>query len=104
MNDSEKIAAYCQAAQAAGEEISDACARVIASQWACGNMSATLSTTGMIDGDPSAVWREMFLPEYENGRMTRGDRLAADMLGTYLQARYRDGDTGPVAGWSGLWL
>lgn len=34
-------------------------------------------------------------------RMTADQRLAADMLGTYLQ---RAGSRGPVSGWSSLWV
>ena len=101
MNDSQKVAIHCQARQDAGEEISDACARVIAASWYSSNAGASFATTGAITVSPSALWRELFLPEYESGRMSAGDRLAADMLGTYLTAA---GERGPVAGWSGLWL
>jgi hypothetical protein len=99
MGDSELIARECAAKQAAGEEISDACARMIASQWYIGHAGASFVTTGAITTDPSTLWRILFLPEYPT--MVPADKLAADMLGTYLQ---RAGERGPVAGWSGLWL
>lgn len=106
MGDSQKVTAECEAAQAEGREISDACARVIASQWHSGQASAGYSfvSTGAFD-HPDILWRELFSDEYRN--MSQDDRLAADMLGTYLLDAYRAGGNqprGPVAGWSGLWL
>lgn len=99
--DTAKIRDACLAARDDGDIIPDACARVIASQWHCGNMSVSFSSTGAVTADPEAVWREMFLPEYDGAAMTPEDRLAADSLRTYLE---HAGERGPVAGWSGLWL
>jgi hypothetical protein len=101
MSDTQKIAAEVDAASAAGREISDACARVIASQWYSENAGASFVTTGAVVTDPDTLWRILFVPEYENGSMTAADKRAADMLGTYL---VRHGQRGPVDGWSRLWL
>jgi hypothetical protein len=57
-----------------------------------------------VPAETSDLWRELF-PDYYSLRPA--DRLAADMLGTYLISVVRDNGwqaRGPVAGWSGLWL
>jgi hypothetical protein len=99
----EAVFAECLAAQQAGEEISDGCARTIAAWYQENGPSAEFATTGAIPEDPSDVWRSCF---YLNGRsmypdMNAAMKLAADMLGTYLT---RAGTRGPVTGWSGLWV
>jgi hypothetical protein len=99
MNDDEMILMECQRAQAEGREISDGCARAIAAQWhSPGNSTAAFSTTGAIIGTDS-LWGDFFLPEYES--LNADDKLAADMLGTYL---LNAGERGPVSGWSELWV
>lgn len=102
MNDTQLIAIECRAAQSEGREISDACARMIASQWHSDDIGAAFSTTGAIS-DPTDVYRSLF---YLRGQsvypsMTAADKIASDMLGTYLT---NAGKRGPVPGWSGLWL
>lgn len=100
MTDDELIAAECRAAQAEGREISDGCARAIAAQYhSPGNDTVAFSTAGAIV-DPTTLWRDLFVPEYEES-MTRSERLAADMLGTYL---INAGRRGPVEGWSEVWV
>lgn len=122
------IFAECRVRHAAGEEISDACARAIAALWHGGQRSRAyaFASTGAIlsDADPATdtpediqehhhnaptlLWREIFLaPTAHNGtRCTQYEaldpdwQLAADMFGTYLtQFTAR----GPQAGWSNLW-
>lgn len=100
MTDDEAIHAECVAAQAEGREISDGCARTIASQWhSPGNSTAAFSTTGAIIGSIDALWADFFLPVRE--RRSESDKLAADLLGTYL---LNAGPRGPVAGWSNVWV
>jgi hypothetical protein len=100
MSDTQAIYAEISAAQSEEREISDACARVIASQWYSENAGASFVTTGAITVEPSTLWNILFSPEY-NTTMSAGDRLMADMLGTYL---VNAGERGSVDGWSGLWL
>ncbi len=99
MNDSDAVHIHCTAQQEAGEEIADGTARVIASWWHGGQSSAAYSfvSTGAVD-DATDLWREMFDGYHA---MSPRDRLAGDMLGTYLM---RAGRRGPVAGWSDLWV
>ncbi len=106
MSDTGKIRAEVQAAQAENREISDACARVIASQWYGGQNSAgyTFVSTGAFT-HPDTLWRELFSADYPG--MSQEDRTAADMVGTYLLARYRSNGNAPcplMVGWSDLWL
>ena len=99
MNDMDKVKAEVQA-KWGREEISDACARVIAS-WHHGGQATqgyAFVSTGAIS-DPSALWRELFLDCYP--QMSRQERLDADMVGTYLN---HHGPRGPVDGWSSLWV
>lgn len=102
MSDIIAIANECAAAHWEGREISDGAARAIAAGYQEGMPSASFATTGAIS-DPTEVWRDLF---YVNGRsmypsMSTDEKLAADMLGTYLS---NAGKRGPVAGWSGLWV
>lgn len=94
-----------RAAQSEGREISDACARVIASWWHGGQASAgySFTSTGAITtDDPSDLWRE--LGGTDRDGQPEWMRDALDCLGTYLVRRFNDGERGPVAGWSGLWV
>lgn len=98
-DDDSAIARECAAAQAAGREISDGCARAIASQYhSPGNDTAAFSTAGAIV-NASELWGDLFLPEYAT--MDAAQRLAADMLGTYI---LNAGNRGPVPGWSEVWV
>ena len=99
MNDLEAVVAECQ--QARGDhEISDACARAIGSMYQDGQGSLTyaFASTGAITTDPERLWG-LFFPDYS--AMSSEERLAADMLGTYLESRE---DHSPVPGWSNLWV
>ena len=82
------------------EEISDACARVIASQRYEGQWSLGYSfvSTGTVPEDGADLWRELFPRYYDLGPR---DKAVADMLGTYLTAH---AGRGPVDGWSSLWV
>jgi hypothetical protein len=82
-------------------EISDACARVIASWFVAGSNTEAMSfvSTGAIVGDTSALWRQLGGDIYN--AQTPDDRLFLDFLGTYILNR---ADKGPVEGWSNLWL
>lgn len=97
-------AVYAEVAAKIGkEEISDACARVIASWWYSGQASLGYAfvSTGAIPDNPSDLWQELFLKEYQGDELSPRDRDAANMLGTYLQ---KAGPRGPVEGWSNLWV
>jgi acetyl-CoA acetyltransferase len=102
MNDAIAIIRECRAAQDAAEEISDGCARAIAAGYAEGMPSASFASTGAIT-DPDEVWRDLFYfrgqPMYPD--MYPDEKIAADMLGTYLT---KAGARGPVAGWSRVWV
>ncbi len=95
----------CQAAQSEGREVSDACARVIASLYMDDDNGAALATSGAIIASPDTVWWSLFGGTDHNGNgfyKTMGrEALLADMLGTYL---INSGERGPVPGWSNLWL
>lgn len=91
-----------QAAQDEGREISDACARVIASWFSGGESAAGYAfvSTGTVPRDPDVVvWRELVGDTYATHPAWL--RLALDALGTYL---VRAGERGPVEGWSKLWV
>lgn len=83
-------------------EISDACARTIASWFHNGQASNGYAfvSTGVILGDhTSDLWRE--LGGSERGDQPEWMRAALDCLGTYLIHREsRDA----VPGWSNLWV
>lgn len=101
MGDFEKALAECKRAQSEEREITDACARVIASMYHSGQASLgySFASTGTIGEDSTPLWRELF-DDYKG--MSVDEKLLADMLGTYLVNA--DHPRGPVEGWSGLWL
>lgn len=88
-------------AKSGQEEISDACARVIASWYHDGGTSDTYAfvSSGAILADN--LWRQFT----NNGSLYEtadaDNKLALDALGTYLLNRE---DKGPVPGWSNLWV
>lgn len=88
-------------AKSGREEISDACARTIASWYHDGGTSDTHAfvSTGAIQADN--LWRQ-FTDDctlYESADANH--KATLDALGTYLLNRE---DTGPVPGWSDLWI
>lgn len=106
MGDMENAVAECRRAQSQGLEISDACARVIASLYHSGGNSftATLASTGEIRRAATAggLCRELFGPTTYSS-LSADERLMFDMMGTYLLSRLKAGRR-TVEGWSGLWL
>lgn len=88
-------------AKSGREEISDGCARTIASWYHDGGVSDTYAfvSTGAIRSDE--LWRQ-----FTNGgalyeSASADDKRALDALGTYLLKRK---EKGPVAGWSDMWV
>lgn len=88
-------------AQQEQREISDACARVIASWFSGGQSTAgyAFASTGAVLGDGHQVYRSLVGDSYQGHPAWL--RTTLDMLGTYL---VRAGERGPVAGWSALWV
>lgn len=85
------------------EEISDGCARTIASMYHNGQTSIGYSfvSTGAIS-DASALWNDFTNDGHHyTYEASSAERKALDMLGTYLTSH---GSRGPVAGWSNLWI
>lgn len=84
-------------------EISDACARVIASWYGTGDDTHVMRfcSTGAVTDEitPSELWHRLAGDHYHI--VSADDKLALDFLGTYMQNR---ADKGPVEGWSDLWL
>lgn len=112
MTDFRRVIAHCRMQAAAGEEISDECARVIAAMYHHGQRSLAyaFASTGRIPTrvtscgtatNTDALWCSMFS---EYARYTDDARLIADMFGTYLTQRVRDDRIDAVEGWSSLWL
>jgi hypothetical protein len=92
----------CLLAQLNGEEISHGTARAIASTW---DFSPNMSSHGDFVRNGSItddnLWTNIF-SAYNS--MSDNDKLAADMLGTYLAKRRVTGETGPVENWSKMVL
>jgi len=106
MSDMDKAVAYCRAAQDMGAEISDACARVIASMYHGGQKSATyaLASSGYLPPGEAAAF---IVPDLfgKYGQLTEDERMLYDMMGTYVLDRVREGRVGAaIDGWSNLWL
>ena len=114
MSDYQMVAAEIRAAVAAGREISDACARMIAASYHSDGVGAAFSTSGAVTGD---VYRSLFYlrGEHMYDSASPHARREMDMMGTYLTALKDDPratwseDDGcwlrpAVPGWSGLWL
>ena len=87
------------------DEIDHGTARTIASWYTEGSdsVSMTFTSTGAITGD---VWGHLT----DDGTLyialpdDHGDKLALDYLGTYLVNRMVNNDTGPIEGWSSMWV
>jgi hypothetical protein len=111
MDDLDKIHAEVAAAEHEDREISNACARMIASLWHSGQgtLGYSFASTGEIPDDPGLVWRDLFGPWRDPRRSelkayakaTRQDQRVMDALGSYLR---NAGPREPVAGWSDKWL
>jgi hypothetical protein len=103
MSDIDKIREHL-AGLAADGVISDACARVIASQWHRGQSSAlyALSSSGALV--PGAVSEVGDALDGDNPAKGTDNRRALAALRHYIAARWRDGKTYAVAGWSDLQL
>lgn len=100
MDDHTAVMVHVHARHETGEEISDECARVIASWWYEGmGAGYAFVSTGAITTTPTDLWRRLCADSYDS--MSADDKLCADMLGTYLLNR---DERGPVEGWSGLWV
>jgi hypothetical protein len=99
MSDFDKIDAHLSAL-ADGDVISDACARMIASQWHGGQFSAlyALASSGAIEAVD--VSREL------QGVQAVTQRPASHTAELNALAAYvrHHGARGPVPGWSSLWL
>lgn len=92
----------CVTAQANEREISDGCARAIASYYHDGgtSYSASFATTGAILTDPSSLYRELF-GHIDYHRTDEVTQMFMNMMGTYLG---KAGRRGPVDGWSRAWV
>lgn len=99
MGDYENVMAEVHAAYGK-YEISDACARVIASMYHTGQASESyaFASTGAIPEESGYITRQLF-PELDG--LSADEMLILGALGTYLINRP---DRGPVEGWSRLWL
>lgn len=100
MGDLDKVMAEVNAAY--GErEISDACARVIASLYHPGQASYAYSfaSTGAIPEESGYITQQCFPGDL--GNLSGDEMLMLGALGTYLINRP---ERGPVDGWSRLWL
>lgn len=103
MPDMELAVAACRAAQSGGHEISDTCARVIASMYHGGQWSRgyALASSGAIVDGSDGLCSELF---GDYATLSPNAKMLYDMMGTYLLARVREGRTGPVTDWHKLWL
>ena len=101
VTDDEAVHLACVLAAGAGEEIDDGTARTIAAQWAAGmGLGQSFATTGAIADPPDDTYRDL-VSSAEYQAAGPADRLALDMLGTYLLDK---GPRGPKAGWSNVWV
>ena len=105
MYDDDEYAVWveCCEAQCASREVSDGCARTIASWWHApdnGEAALRFVATGEIATPADDVWRGLWTPA-EYAALSTAHRLALDMLSTYLLHRE---DRGPVPGWTRMWV
>lgn len=107
MGDMEKAVEACRTAQSRGVEISDACARVIASMYHGGQASDSyaLASSGYVHDSETTtgdLCRELFGDYW---KLSEDEQLLYDMMGTYLLERDRNGRVSEaIPGWSELWL
>lgn len=84
-------------------EISDACARTIASWFAIGHgPGQAFVSTGTVPVDSGDLYHDLCGGPAGYDSWSPFSKLCADMLGTYLVNRADRGT--PVAGWSDLWV
>lgn len=99
------VYAECRAAQSEGREISDGCARTIATWYhdpsPSGQAGSAFSHTGAIADPTDDTYRSLVSSPSLYTDATADDRLALDMLGTYL---INHGPRGPVDGWDNVWV
>jgi hypothetical protein len=102
MGDFQKAVQHCRDRLCQGQEISDACARVIASLYHEGQWSSSyaLASSGAITVEPDQLWRELF----GDFKLEPDELLMAEMLRAYIDRRWRSGQRDPVPGWSMFWL
>jgi hypothetical protein len=86
-------------------QISHGCARTIGSWYAHGHgPTQQFATTGAITLPGDELWSALT----DGGRLLQAaspdQRNALNCLGTYLSSRLAADDTGPVEGWSGMWV
>ncbi len=104
MNDQDAVYAECRWVRDADddEEIDHGTARTIGS-WYAAEMDETQSfaSTGAIIDTATSLWHKLT----DNGKLyataSDDDKLALDMLGTYLLNR---DNHDPVPGWSRMWV
>jgi hypothetical protein len=103
-SDDRKIARHLADATRAHRVISDACARVIASQWHDGQASVgySFASSGHIEESADRVWNDLFGGVYES--LKGADRGGADALRAYLNRRQKSRHMNAIPGWSELWL
>jgi hypothetical protein len=100
--DDDRIAAEISLCRADNRELSDGTARAIASSWHDGSRVAlAFVSSGEIANNSSDTWRACGGEEYRARDTDERDRLALDMLGTYLLNRT---DRGPIPQWADLWI
>lgn len=101
MNDWDAVMAEISAKHGK-EEISDACARTIASMYHNGQASIGYSfvSTGEIR-DASALWSDLTDNGHAYNVGTEEEKRALDMLGAYFVSK---GRRSQVAGWSDMWV
>lgn len=101
MTEQGRVYLHCRERQTEGREIDHGVARTIGAWWHDGRIMDTIAftSTGFIGKDVSA----QTFHEGAYAGQSADDRLALDMLGTYLVDRQMRGETGPVPGWSDMW-
>jgi hypothetical protein len=100
MTEQDLVFAHCRERQAQGREIDHGVARTIGAWWHVGyNATITFTSTGTVAEDLTPYTFHEGAYEMESA----DDRLALDMLGTYLLRRRVAGQTGPVPGWADMW-
>lgn len=102
MSEQERVFQHCRERQAEGREIDHGVARVIGAWWHDGRIMDTIAFTSTGHVAEDLTPRTFYETGYES--FSPDDRLALDMLGTYLMDRKRRGEMGQVPGWSDMWV